>query len=92
MSGQNPKVRLIYKNPDGTETELKVFSEVNYEYSLTTGSDYTFLGGKTSRPAKEYARCLGCNAELSTTLDAYYGRDSRGKDHCSPCRTKRGIK
>lgn len=35
--------------------------------------------------------CRGCPAELSSTLDAYYGRDPDGKFFCGPCRKKSGI-
>lgn len=46
---------------------------------------------KPVKPVKLRPRCRACDCELSEAMDAYYGRDPRGKLHCEPCRRKQRI-
>lgn len=36
--------------------------------------------------------CVSCRRELCAELDTYWGLIPYGKDYCSPCRIKAGIK
>lgn len=60
----------------------------------TNSPTYTWEQDEYYRaPPKQKARpvCVECYRDLSVTLDAYYGRDSRGSTHCEPCRRKLKI-
>jgi hypothetical protein len=51
-------------------------------------TSFTFPGfeGETTATEPERPRCISCSIELSTTLDAYYGRDAYEASQCATCR------